>query len=161
MQEANLVLPLSHSLESWGDAEPRRGVVSLVKPVLNPLHDTLSEGDILLRLMGRGSGEGSATGYREYLFDAWGKRYGKKGRDEFLKRGYVEESFPAKRVSLDGRKAASLLEGMKSSAGELGRPVLVLAPSLRTYDGRGPGPAPPSPIPPPPTPPPFSPRPSV
>ena len=139
MQEANLVLPLSHSLESWGDAEPRRGVVSLVKPVLNPLHDTLSEGDILLRLMGRGSGEGSPTGYREYLFDAWGKRYGEKGRDEFLKRGYVEESFPAKRVFLDGRKAASLLEGMKSSAGELGRPVLVLAPSLRTYDGRGRG----------------------
>src|SRR3989304_4418971 len=25
MPEANLVLPLSHSLESWGDAEPRRG----------------------------------------------------------------------------------------------------------------------------------------
>ncbi|MGZ8474488.1 MAG: molybdopterin-dependent oxidoreductase, partial [Candidatus Deferrimicrobiaceae bacterium] len=28
LREADLLLPLSHSLESWGDVEPRRGVVS-------------------------------------------------------------------------------------------------------------------------------------
>ena len=138
MQEVDLVLPLSHSLESWGDAEPRRGVVSLIKPVLQPLHDTHSEGEILLRLAGKAPGEGIAKSYREYLVDAWGKRYGEKGRDGFLKRGYVEESLPVKRVSLDGKKAASLLEGMRAGW-EAGGPVLLLAPSLRTFDGRSRG----------------------
>jgi anaerobic selenocysteine-containing dehydrogenase/Fe-S-cluster-containing dehydrogenase component len=138
MKEANLILPLSHSLESWGDVEPRRGVVSLMKPVLKPLHDTHSEGEILLRLAVQPSGKGIARSYREYLFDEWGKRFGEKGRDEFLKRGYVEESLPAKRVSLDGKKAASLLKGMHAGW-EAGGPVLLLAPSLRTFDGRSRG----------------------
>jgi anaerobic selenocysteine-containing dehydrogenase/Fe-S-cluster-containing dehydrogenase component len=138
MREANLILPFSHSLESWGDVEPRRGVASLVKPALAPLHDTHSEGEILLRIAVKSSGKEIAKSYREYLFDAWKKRFGEKGRDEFLKRGYVEDSLPAKRVSLDGRKAASLLKRMRAG-GEVGVPVLLLAPSLRTFDGRSRG----------------------
>ena len=139
MQEAALILPLSHSLESWGDVEPRRGVVSLVKPALTPLYDTHSEGEILIRLARKVSGEEVAKSYREYLFDAWGKRFGEQGRDVFLERGYIEESLPAKRVSLDGRKAASLLKGAMAAAGEIRKPVLMLIPSLRTFDGRSRG----------------------
>jgi molybdopterin-containing oxidoreductase family iron-sulfur binding subunit len=109
-----------------------------MKPALEPLHDTLSEGEILIRLAGKASGEGIAKSYREYLFDTWGKRYGEKRREEFHKRGYMEDSLPAKRVSLDGRKAASLLKGM-GAGWEAGGPVLLLAPSLRTFDGRSRG----------------------
>jgi anaerobic selenocysteine-containing dehydrogenase/Fe-S-cluster-containing dehydrogenase component len=139
MQEADLILPLSHSLESWGDVEPRRGVVSLVKPVLASLHDTLSEGDILLRLMGAVSREGTAAGYREHLFAEWTKRFGEKGRDALYRNGFVEESLPAKRVTLDGRKAAVLLKEAAAEGGEPRTPVLVLTPSLRTFDGRSRG----------------------
>ncbi len=135
-REANLVLPLSHSLESWGDAEPRRGVVSLVKPVLNPLHDTLSEGEILLRILGKVRGGGIAADYREYLFDRWEGRFGKAGRETLLASGHAEESLPPKPVRLDGRKAASLLGRGKGAAEGMGAPVLVLTPSLRTFDGR-------------------------
>jgi Fe-S-cluster-containing dehydrogenase component len=138
MREADLFLPLSHSLESWGDVEPRRGVVSVQKPVLKTLHDTLSEGDILLRLMGEVSGEGPATGYRDYLFGEWARRFGEKGRDALRGKGFLEESLPAKGLSLDGKQAVSLLEGM-TTEGELAKPVLVLAPSLRTFDGRSRG----------------------
>jgi Fe-S-cluster-containing dehydrogenase component len=138
MREADLILPLSHSLESWGDVEPRRGVVSLQKPVLKPLHDTLSEGDILLKLVGEVSGEESATGYRDYLFGEWARRFGEKGRDVLRGKGFLEESLPAKGVSLDGRQAVSLLKEM-TTEGELAGPVLVLAPSLRTFDGRSRG----------------------
>ena len=138
MREVDLVLPLSHSLESWGDAEPRRGILSLMKPALAPLRDTYSEGEILLRLAEQVSGERIARSYREYLFDAWGRRFGGKRREEFLARGYVEESLPRRRVSLNGRRAATLLKGMRSGW-EPGGPVLLLAPSLRTFDGRSRG----------------------
>jgi Fe-S-cluster-containing dehydrogenase component len=139
MREAGLVLPLSHSLESWGDAEPRRGVVSVVKPVLAPLHDTRSEGDILLRLMGAGSGEGPATGYQDYLSAEWAKRFGEKGKEALSRNGFVVESLPGKRVTLNGTKAAALLRDVAVEGREPGTPVLVLVPSLRTFDGRSRG----------------------
>jgi molybdopterin-containing oxidoreductase family iron-sulfur binding subunit len=37
---ATVVCPASHSLESWGDAEPVAGTVSLTQPTIQPLHDT-------------------------------------------------------------------------------------------------------------------------
>jgi molybdopterin-containing oxidoreductase family iron-sulfur binding subunit len=135
VREADLVLPLSHSLESWGDVEPRRGVVSLLQPMLPPLHDTLSDGDLLLRLLGNGSRTAAAGSYEELLRAAWGKRLGKAGGNRLLEKGYVEEPLPKKTVSLDGKRAASALRGAGPASGA-GKPVLVLAPSLRTFDGR-------------------------
>ncbi|MED5262667.1 MAG: molybdopterin-dependent oxidoreductase [Myxococcota bacterium] len=46
--EADWVLPQSTSFESWGDAEPRPGLRSVVQPTLRPIHDTKSLGDIFL-----------------------------------------------------------------------------------------------------------------
>ena len=135
MREADLVLPVSHSLETWGDVEPRNGVVSLMKPVVAPLHDTLSEGDVLLRILRAAGGEGPGEDYRDYLFGAWGKRFGERGRRAFLERGYVEEDVPAKPIFLNGRKAAALIRETRPEGG-LGGPVLVLVPSIRTFDGR-------------------------
>ncbi len=135
VREADLVLPLSHSLESWGDVEPRRGVVSLLQPVLPPLHDTLSDGDTLLGLLGSSSGKGSAGGYRDLLAAAWEKRLGEAGKARLLGKGYVDEPLPKRPVSLNGRRAANALRGA-GPAEDVGKPVLVLAPSLRTFDGR-------------------------
>src|SRR3970282_2027351 len=87
VREADVVLPLSHSLESWGDVEPRRGVVSPLHPVLPPLHDTLSDGDALLGLLGKGSG--SAGGYKNLLVAAWEKRLGGGGGDRAPDEGGV------------------------------------------------------------------------
>ncbi len=135
VRELDLVLPLSHSLESWGDVEPRRGVVSLLQPVVPPLHDTLSDGDALLGLLGPASGMRSAGGYKDLLAASWEKRLGEAGRNRLLEKGYVEETLPKKSVSLDGGRAASALRGA-GPAENAGKPVLVLAPSLRTFDGR-------------------------
>ena len=135
LREADLVLPLSHSLESWGDVEPRRGVVSLLRPMLSPLHDTLSEGDALLGLLRNASGGGPPEVYKDHLFESWGKRLGEAGRSKLIEKGYVEETLPGKDVSLNGKGAASALKGAEP-AERAGTPVLVLAPSLRTFDGR-------------------------
>ena len=136
VREADLVLPLSHSLESWGDVEPRRGVVSLLQPMLPPLHDTLSDGDTLLGLLGKASGDRPAGGYKDLLAAAWEKRLGESGRSLLLRQGYLEEALPKKPVLLDGKRAASALRGAGPSV-EVGAPVLFLTPSLRTFDGRG------------------------
>jgi molybdopterin-containing oxidoreductase family iron-sulfur binding subunit len=135
LREADLILPLSHSLESWGDVEPRRGVVSLLQPVLPPLHDTLSDGDALLRLLGKVSGRGAPGSYEELLHAAWGKRLGEAGRNRLLEKGYAEETLPKKAVFLDGKRASSVLRGA-GPAEDAGKPVLFLTPSLRTFDGR-------------------------
>jgi len=136
MRAANLVLPLSHSLESWGDVEPRRGVVSLVRPVRMPLYDTLSEGEILLRLTAAVAGKETETEYREHLSAEWSRRFGEAGKAELLRKGFLEESLPGKRVALDRRSAVALLRASSSEGDGPETPVLVLTPSLRTFDGR-------------------------
>ncbi|MEO5590716.1 MAG: molybdopterin-dependent oxidoreductase, partial [Gemmatimonadaceae bacterium] len=45
---ADLVLPDNHSLESWGDAEPVRGTLSLQQPAMDPVFNTRSTADVLL-----------------------------------------------------------------------------------------------------------------
>jgi len=46
----DLVLPDHHGLESWGDAEPLRGTVSLQQPTMDPVFDTRATADVLLAL---------------------------------------------------------------------------------------------------------------
>jgi Fe-S-cluster-containing dehydrogenase component len=44
----DLILPDHHSMESWGDAEPVRGTLSLQQPVMDPVFDSRSTADVLL-----------------------------------------------------------------------------------------------------------------
>ena len=70
-QLAGYVLPDHDAFESWGDAEPRSGVRSLVQPTIRPLFDTQGLGDTLLaiaREAGASVGEGS---YLDRLKAAW------------------------------------------------------------------------------------------
>jgi len=50
---ANFVCPDHHFLESWGDAEPVNGVVSLVQPAIDPLTKTRSVMESLAVWMGK------------------------------------------------------------------------------------------------------------
>jgi hypothetical protein len=44
----DLILPDHHGLESWGDAEPVRGTLSLQQPTMDPVFDSRSTADVLL-----------------------------------------------------------------------------------------------------------------
>jgi molybdopterin-containing oxidoreductase family iron-sulfur binding subunit len=134
-READLLLPLSHSLESWGDAEPERGIVSILQPCSPPLHDTRSDGDALMGILGKASGGGQQGGYKDLLFAAWGKRLGEDGRNRLLAQGHVEETVSKRTISLNGKGAASVFRAAAPPEGA-GTPTLILAPSLRTFDGR-------------------------
>jgi len=117
----DLVLPLSHAFESWDDMEPRRGIVSLVKPVFKPLNDTLSEGDILLRLMDNG------MNYRTFL----ARRWGNIGR-ELLDQGWVSREMEATAPTLQAGGIPAQMAVQEAPADK----TLVVVPSLRTFDGR-------------------------
>lgn len=48
----DLILPVNHVLESWGDAEAKKGQVSLIQPTISPLFDTKQAGEIFLAMAG-------------------------------------------------------------------------------------------------------------
>jgi len=132
--ELDLILPLSHSLEAWGDAEPRRGVRTLTRPAVSPLHDTRSEGDILLAL-DRLAGGSVAESYQDHLFELWRDRFSPEDMEKFASRGFLEESVANVEVHLAADAAAGFLQQMQLPAATPG-PVLIVAPSIRHFDGR-------------------------
>ena len=69
--------PSHHFLESWGDAEPKTGFVSLMQPTIQPLFKTRQYQDTLLKWTG------NATNYAAYFREYWIGRLG--GPDAFNK----------------------------------------------------------------------------
>ena len=124
-ENCDLLLPTSHSLESWGDAEATRGLTSVLRPAFSPLFDSRTEGDVLLQLMGE------SVGWERYLQNAW-RRIGA----DF-------ESAPTSRQQVTGTRAI-LQRGPTASRfaeawyeGTVEQPSLIVSPSMRFFDGRG------------------------
>ncbi len=134
-RSCDLVLPLAHPLETWGDAEVRRGLFSLVQPASPPEGESLGEGDILLALW-RQAGGGPGGNFRHFLEQRWRRGVGEAGAKELISRGFSEstsrESSPTLRVA----EAAGFLRTVTPGTGADG-PVLVIPPSIRRFDGRG------------------------
>jgi anaerobic selenocysteine-containing dehydrogenase/Fe-S-cluster-containing dehydrogenase component len=66
----DLVLPDNHSLESWGDAEPLRGTLSLQQPVMDPVFDTRASADVLISVAKKDPNAAAkypANDYRSWL----------------------------------------------------------------------------------------------
>ena len=49
-QLSDMVLPLLHGMESWGDAEPQAGLYSIMQPTIEPLFGGRSFEDVLINL---------------------------------------------------------------------------------------------------------------
>ena len=74
--EADLLLPVHTSLESWGDSNPRRGVWGLMQPTMRPVFDTRHVGDLLIEVARALGGDMTAFlprrgDFYRYLRDAW------------------------------------------------------------------------------------------
>ena len=129
---ADLILPDHTPFESWGDAEPVRGVKTLQQPTVRPLFDTRATADVLLdaaRALGASVPAGS---FRDLLVAAWG---GRASFDAALARGGEFKEVPATSVSLAGG-VASLDFEPAPLLGNGSDPVLVVYPSHHLYDGR-------------------------
>ncbi|MCP3872588.1 MAG: 4Fe-4S dicluster domain-containing protein [Desulfobacteraceae bacterium] len=73
---ANLHLPTSHFLESWGDGKPRDGVYALQQPVMAkvPAFDTMELGNLILELATLAGLDGfKSKDFHTYLKTAWKK----------------------------------------------------------------------------------------
>src|SRR5690606_18528115 len=72
-----VIAPTHHYLESWGDAEPVRGHISMIQPAISPLFDTRQREMSLLKWIGGGNSIfGSDQPYFEYLKSKWAARLG-------------------------------------------------------------------------------------
>ncbi|HEY4716939.1 MAG TPA: molybdopterin-dependent oxidoreductase, partial [bacterium] len=137
IKACDIILPVSHALESWGDAEPRKGIISLIQPVMEPLYGTLSAGDILLKILEQKGNEKRLT-YHEYLLQEWDKTGDKKFVKELLEKGFFKGKKSGASVVLNHESVLSSLKAFKLPEVKT-ESVLIIAPSLRTYDGRSAG----------------------
>lgn len=134
-EKYDVLLPLSHSLETWGDAQPVTAVMNVIQPVLEPLHDTLSEGDILLKLISAYAGETLAPNFQDYTFAQWKKQFTNSQIEALLDKGYLELPTASQTVYLNNRSTSAFLQNMTLPA-ELAGTVLLATSSIKNYDGR-------------------------
>jgi molybdopterin-containing oxidoreductase family iron-sulfur binding subunit len=134
-EQMDLILPLAHSLETWGDTEPRRGVIGLLQPIASPRHQALSEGDLLLKLLQQATGKSPATTWEAYLQSNWQKRFSHTQLGQLMEEGCLIEPQPKTSIHLNQARAAKALQNLQRSA-PLTLPAAVIAPSIRSFDGR-------------------------
>ena len=109
----DVVLPDSHSLESWGDSEPVRGVLGLQQPVMDPVFNTRAAADVMLALA-RGDNAMSArypwATYRDFLMsrypagrNAFTEAVGKGlGQGSVLARNTTSAALPTNAQAISG-----------------------------------------------------------
>ena len=81
------IIPSHHWLESWGDAEPQKGYVSAIQPIIHPLFKTRQFESSLLKLTG------DPDDYETYFRKFWVAQLGGLDNYErFLQDGVLENS---------------------------------------------------------------------
>ncbi|MEW6512306.1 MAG: molybdopterin-dependent oxidoreductase, partial [Bacteroidota bacterium] len=145
---ATLILPLHHSLESWGDYEPRGGVHGLMQPVMQPVFATKMLGDILLET-GESLGNARMAFYSDfaaYVKERWKAIHARLGKAlpfetfwiETLARGGIWEHRGSKPVTLRRELTAADVAGPSETPARGGETfTLITYPSVAHYDGRG------------------------
>lgn len=119
------VIPAHHWLESWGDAEPKTGYISLIQPVISPLFKTRAFQTSLIKWTGTAAANSSSDEYETYLRNYWtGKLGSAESWNKALQDGVIE---PAKELAASAgsfssaklSEAASALSSVKSGATEI------------------------------------------
>jgi anaerobic selenocysteine-containing dehydrogenase/Fe-S-cluster-containing dehydrogenase component len=127
----DLVLPDHHALESWGDAEPVRGLISLQQPTMDPVFDSRSTGDVLLALAKGDQSMASrfaASDYRGWLA-------GRIGGNAALKNALPTAMMAGSSATRSAPSRAATRNVMGPSAE--GAYHLIAYPSPTLGDGRG------------------------
>ncbi len=129
--------PDSTPLESWGDAEPRRGVLSLRQPAVSPLHGTRAVVESLLQWAG------APQAHYDFLRARWEAEVFPKAAtagqdftafwDDAVRRGVVTVAAPV------AQAAAFRMEGLEGALSGAAKPAgeweLVLYPTVAVRDG--------------------------
>jgi molybdopterin-containing oxidoreductase family iron-sulfur binding subunit len=145
---ADYLLPSLHFLESWGDAEPQKGLYSLFQPTISNLHDNRSfEGSLLALAKKANAGKlgSKQVSWHDYLKESWYQEIYQEHRiladfEEFwnsaLREGAFDtverakDSLPPRKFRTDALKSFEL---PKAKVSELS--LALYAPAMQ-YDGR-------------------------
>ncbi|HET9328525.1 MAG TPA: molybdopterin-dependent oxidoreductase [Candidatus Eisenbacteria bacterium] len=143
-ERCDLVLPVSHSLETFGDAQTTPGVYSLTQPAMRPLpmFDSRPAGDALIGLAQAAGAMSFPANWKDYLLAEWRTLHGRfgAGRDwdtfwaDSLKAGGVFQETPV--TSTDARWSGAPVFAAAELKGN-GDYALVVYPTIALHDGRG------------------------
>ncbi len=104
------IIPSHHWLESWGDAEPQKGYLSVLQPIIHPLFKTRQFESSLLKL------SGSPDEYEVYFKNFWiAKLGGLDNYERFLQNGVIETSLPNSNVTTTDTTIAKSISAAGSS----------------------------------------------
>ena len=67
--QSDWTIPVSHYLESWGDARSVDGTLSIIQPLIRPLYNSISLNEFLSILSGEGK-----TDYKSSKSQAYGEQ---------------------------------------------------------------------------------------
>ncbi|MFZ1312548.1 MAG: TAT-variant-translocated molybdopterin oxidoreductase [Chitinophagaceae bacterium] len=115
------VAPSHHYLESWGDAEPKTGVVSFMQPTIYPLFKTRPFQTSLLKW------SGNNTDYEVYFKNYWtGKLGSEEAFNKILQDGIKEEAPAAAGAgTYNGGAVATAISAIESAKKVTGAEVVL------------------------------------
>lgn len=139
---ADLVLPDNTFMESWGDYFPRDTVKGLIQPIMTPVFNTKSTGDVLLSLSGQVeelSGRYTRTTFYDYLRDAWkeilpGGDFEAEWKKALEDGGYYKDPSSVSVTLSPSVRDISFPEAQFQGEGDF---YFMAYPSYKYYDGRG------------------------
>ncbi|MGB3155098.1 MAG: TAT-variant-translocated molybdopterin oxidoreductase [Chitinophagaceae bacterium] len=117
------IIPNHHFLESWGDAEPKTGIVSFLQPTIYPLFKTRPFQTALLRWgLPAGQAGGSTQDYETYFKEYWTGKLGSGiAFNKALQDGVMETpsttSAPGSYNANEVAAATAAIEGYKKASG--------------------------------------------
>jgi anaerobic selenocysteine-containing dehydrogenase/Fe-S-cluster-containing dehydrogenase component len=144
---AHLILPTHTPLESWGDHEPRRGVRSLMQPVMGPVFESRHLGDLLLAIGKRvkGSDRFPWKDFYDVLQHSWQRQWQALAPDQDFE-VFWEDKLVTGGV-WEGLRTGQFAAGLKPFAFAFPDPAatpgsaagleLAIYPTVQYFDGRG------------------------
>ena len=127
----NYIIPTHHFLESWGDAEPKSGIISFIQPAIYPLFKTRPYQTSLLKWAGNN------TDYETYFKNYWTAKFGSTEEfDRTLQKGIYETASTATAGAYSGASVVTAAAGI-NAAKKGGADELVLYQKVSIGNGAG------------------------
>ena len=128
-EQAHLILPDHHFLESWGDYTPRAGVLNLLQPAAAPMLHSRPTGDVLIevaRQVGVSSTQALAPDWATYVRSRW--------QPEEVRAGGHVENLSISPATL--RDVSGALDHIAVDVPAADAITLIAYPSAHFFDGR-------------------------
>ena len=127
-ERAGWVLPATHPLETWGDSKSADGTITFQQPLISPLHNGVTEAEVLAAFLG----EGDRSAYAQ-LKDQYKDR--ESSWEKYLSDGFIAGTATA--ASKVPVRLDAVLAAAKSFAPLAGPGYeLNVVPDYKVYDGR-------------------------